>query len=55
MAVGPPPKASRKGSAPLASDSAALSNLDAKASNESPVFSITLVVAAKLSKCSSGR
>lgn len=54
MAVGPPPKASKKGSPPLVSCSAALSNFEAKISKASPVLSMGFVAAAKLSSCSSG-
>lgn len=53
MAVGPPPKASRKGSPALVSCSAALSNLEAKISKASPPLSAVLP-AARLSNCSSG-
>lgn len=55
MAVGPPPKASRKGSPALVSCSAALSNFDAKISKASPPLSaVFCVLAARLSNCSSG-
>lgn len=56
MAVGPPPKASRKGSPALVSCSAALSNFEAKISKASPPLSAVFccVVAARLSNCSSG-